>query len=203
LYYLQSRYYSPELCRFISADDTSILLATQGELLGANLFAYCANNPVMNSDPSGHITLTDILSIKDAYKQAKTIAQLSSTFRNILYRYTLDVLNYSYDTNWVIKHYTVSYKWVLFIRYEVTNIYTNAQLQRIRQARDTIWINLVGKSMFKHFTNIDPSLEDWRKGLWGNKFAEWQIREMSLMMIIWDSKTFAEIYNGTGVFARL
>jgi RHS repeat-associated protein len=54
LYYLQSRYYSPELCRFISADDTSILLATQGELIGANLFAYCANNPVMNFDPSGY-----------------------------------------------------------------------------------------------------------------------------------------------------
>jgi len=54
LYYLQSRYYSPELCRFMSADDTSMLLATQGDLLGANLFAYCGNNPVMNSDPSGY-----------------------------------------------------------------------------------------------------------------------------------------------------
>ncbi len=54
MYYLQSRYYSPELCRFISADDTSILLATQGDLLGANLFAYCHNNPVMLSDPSGY-----------------------------------------------------------------------------------------------------------------------------------------------------
>lgn len=28
LYYLQSRYYSPELCRFMSAEDTSILILT-------------------------------------------------------------------------------------------------------------------------------------------------------------------------------
>jgi RHS repeat-associated protein len=55
LYYLQSRYYSPELGRFMSADDTSVLLMTQGDLLGANLFAYCYNNPIMLSDPSGYI----------------------------------------------------------------------------------------------------------------------------------------------------
>jgi RHS repeat-associated protein len=55
LYYLQSRYYSPELCRFINADDTSILLVTQGELLGANLFAYCGGNPIVRYDPTGEI----------------------------------------------------------------------------------------------------------------------------------------------------
>lgn len=27
---------------------------TQGQILGANLFAYCANNPVMNIDSSGY-----------------------------------------------------------------------------------------------------------------------------------------------------
>ena len=55
LYYLQSRYYNPEIGRFINADDTSILQATQGQLLSHNLFAYCGNNPVMGSDPSGYL----------------------------------------------------------------------------------------------------------------------------------------------------
>jgi len=55
LLYVGSRYYDPEVGRFINADDTSVLSLTQGELLGANLFAYCNNNPVMNSDPSGYI----------------------------------------------------------------------------------------------------------------------------------------------------
>ena len=50
LYYLNQRYYNPEWGRFINADD---LIGETGDLLGHNLFAYCQNNPVMNSDPSG------------------------------------------------------------------------------------------------------------------------------------------------------
>ncbi len=49
LYYLQTRYYDPELGRFISADDLSYLGAG-GELPGCNLFAYCGNNPVSRAD---------------------------------------------------------------------------------------------------------------------------------------------------------
>ena len=53
LYYLQSRYYNPEWGRFLNCDDTAILLATQGETHNANLFAYCNNNPVNSTDPTG------------------------------------------------------------------------------------------------------------------------------------------------------
>ncbi len=53
IYYLQSRYYNPEWGRFLNCDDTAILLATQGETHNANLFAYCANNPVNRVDYSG------------------------------------------------------------------------------------------------------------------------------------------------------
>ena len=54
LYYLQSRYYNPTICRFISADSISYLGA-DGTPVSYNLFAYCNNNPVMYSDPTGHI----------------------------------------------------------------------------------------------------------------------------------------------------
>ncbi len=54
LYYLQSRYYNPEWGRFLNCDDTSILLATQGETHGANLFAYCGNDPVNRVDYTGY-----------------------------------------------------------------------------------------------------------------------------------------------------
>ena len=54
LYYLQSRYYNPEIGRFLNADDLAFLGAN-GTVLGYNLFAYCENNPIMGYDPSGYI----------------------------------------------------------------------------------------------------------------------------------------------------
>ena len=50
LYYLQSRYYDPEVGRFVNAD---ALVATGQGLLGNNMFAYCHNNPVNYCDPTG------------------------------------------------------------------------------------------------------------------------------------------------------
>ncbi len=51
LYYLNSRYYDPEICRFINADDISNLDAES--LNGLNLYAYCGNNPIYFTDPFG------------------------------------------------------------------------------------------------------------------------------------------------------
>lgn len=50
LYYLNSRYYNPELGRFINADS---LGGKVGELLSHNVFVYCTNNAVNLDDPSG------------------------------------------------------------------------------------------------------------------------------------------------------
>ena len=50
LYYLQSRYYNPDMGRFINADGYA---STGQGLLGNNMFAYCANNPVARSDVYG------------------------------------------------------------------------------------------------------------------------------------------------------
>ncbi len=54
LYYLNSRYYDPEICRFINADDISVLDITNIALNGLNLYAYCLNNPVNEVDESGY-----------------------------------------------------------------------------------------------------------------------------------------------------
>ncbi len=61
LYYLQSRYYNPLYGRFLNMDDTSILEKTSGTIHGANLFAYCNNDPVMNVDYTGFLVGTAIM----------------------------------------------------------------------------------------------------------------------------------------------
>ena len=51
LYYLQSRYYNPEVGRFLNAD----AYASTGQgILGHNMFAYCNNNAVLYYDPTGY-----------------------------------------------------------------------------------------------------------------------------------------------------
>ena len=50
LYYLNSRYYDPQVGRFLNADG---LVSTGQGLLGSNMFAYCGNNPTMFVDPWG------------------------------------------------------------------------------------------------------------------------------------------------------
>ena len=52
LYYLQSRYYDPEIGRFITIDDISYL--NPDAINGLNLYAYCGNNPVNRVDATGH-----------------------------------------------------------------------------------------------------------------------------------------------------
>ena len=49
-YYLQSRYYNPEVGRFISSD---VLLSTGQGVIGHNAYAYCLNNPCRLSDSEG------------------------------------------------------------------------------------------------------------------------------------------------------
>ena len=56
LYYVSSRYYDPEVGRFINADDVDYLGA-DGSQLSYNLFAYCMNNPVNRFEIDGNWSL--------------------------------------------------------------------------------------------------------------------------------------------------
>ena len=55
MYYLKSRYYAPEICRFISADDISAMLDSPMSLWDKNLYVYCDNDPVNKKDDDGEI----------------------------------------------------------------------------------------------------------------------------------------------------
>ena len=55
LYYLQTRYYDPEVGRFVTIDGIDVLDTTSDYPNGLNLYAYCFNNPVNASDDEGNI----------------------------------------------------------------------------------------------------------------------------------------------------
>ena len=52
-YYVQSRYYNPEIGRWINADIPETLTADFENFAQYNLFAYCFNDPVNMSDETG------------------------------------------------------------------------------------------------------------------------------------------------------
>ncbi len=51
-YYVSSRYYDPEIGRWINAD--SIIVGVGGNVKGYNLFAFCFNNPINMDDQTGN-----------------------------------------------------------------------------------------------------------------------------------------------------
>jgi len=88
LYYLESRYYSPEIGRFINVDSVEFL-GESGTLLSCNLFGYCENNPVLYIDPSGCAKVTIIL--KDSFLRdvvTATAAALGTIIGAMLFHYT-------------------------------------------------------------------------------------------------------------------
>ena len=52
LYFLQTRYYDPEVGRFLNRD--SVSYADPQTINGLNLYTYCGNNPVMYTDYAGN-----------------------------------------------------------------------------------------------------------------------------------------------------
>ena len=54
-YYLQSRYYDPQIGRFINADAAEYSSMSANGINDTNLFVYCRNNPISNGDDDGEL----------------------------------------------------------------------------------------------------------------------------------------------------
>jgi RHS repeat-associated protein len=69
LYYLNSRYYDSKIARFLSEDTYD---GDPNDPLSLNLYTYCHNEPIMYTDPTGHVEACDIhLSTEDQAKILK------------------------------------------------------------------------------------------------------------------------------------
>ena len=76
LYYVGSRYYDPEIGRWISADETGNL-GINGNVQSYNLYAYCLNNPINRYDDSGTFSLP--IAAKVAIGAVATVAAIGLT----------------------------------------------------------------------------------------------------------------------------
>ena len=122
LYYLQSRYYNPEIGRFINAD---MLVSTGQGLLGNNMFAYCLNNPVNYSDPTGLCSRDTSLGIlidcgSDWCSESYNGFLVRRYFGNAIGDLVEDYFNYNPNNESedvaLASHYFSSYNGVLVIR---------------------------------------------------------------------------------------
>ena len=77
MYYLQSRYYAPEVRRFINADEVSVLEEDQGSIVEHNLFAYCVNNPISMVDMNGDFAIVLVPVGIGAYKVLECVVVAS------------------------------------------------------------------------------------------------------------------------------
>lgn len=55
MYYLQTRYYDPDIGRFVNCDDVNYIGLTELSW-SCNPFAYCENDPMNNCDPIGYLS---------------------------------------------------------------------------------------------------------------------------------------------------
>lgn len=79
LYYLQSRYYDPSICRFINADTPEYVKLQKNDYTGINSFVYCCNDPVNNADPTGYIINLDYM-----FGNASIVSSILSAVGTIL-----------------------------------------------------------------------------------------------------------------------
>ena len=73
-YYVSSRYYDPEIARWINAD--SVLAGAAIFLQGYNMFAYCFNNPVNMVDSTGNWPILIKLDPNDIEDFFETVQEL-------------------------------------------------------------------------------------------------------------------------------
>ena len=111
MYYLQSRYYDPEIGRFINAD---IFASTGQSLLGNNMFAYCRNNPVKNVDYFGFFEvcfLDDPMNVNRAFITPAMFIGGSGYVADVRSSYYAQQNVRTYDSYWRNSCYNPNMTW--------------------------------------------------------------------------------------------
>lgn len=124
-YYLQSRYYNPQVGRFINADNF-LILGISRTSISNNLFAYCENNSVNKIDPDGLLAASLVL-------QPSLIQQLSVALAMIMRGISVSInsIRIAIATSWstilAISAVTVAIVGIVKVVNRVRTLYYAAQ----------------------------------------------------------------------------
>lgn len=79
-YYLNSRYYNPDMMRFITQDSYR---GTADDSNTWNLYSYCAGNPIRYVDPSGHFVVEALSIVEDMLRVVGTAVVVVATYYTV------------------------------------------------------------------------------------------------------------------------
>ena len=116
LYYLQSRYYDPFTGRFLNADDTHYIMFPS---LMANLYTYCDNNAISNTDTNGKTAWLWMLGL---YAVKKSMP-LQFYFHSILNRQRYKCYDFSDNSMYVDKILGSMAYYNFKKKYHIINLY--------------------------------------------------------------------------------
>jgi len=140
MYYLQSRYYDPQIARFVNADDVENFEYLNGPL-DLNLFAYTVNCPIFLTDGCGEGWLKDqFKKAKNAVKKAATAVvgatkKVVSTVTNGIKNVCMSVGDFFTNTVW--KKWLVNDVWNTFCKKKVWETFCKDWIAR----KAWKWIN--------------------------------------------------------------
>ena len=180
-YYLQSRYYDPNTCRFINADG---YVSTGQGLTGYNMFAYCGNNPVNYVDYTGESALgVVILLLLGAGAlvvltscENPDVNNLKDTYGNVgdVIGFVDDSVQFGEDLQ-VYKSYEYSYSFAVSHYYQTNELYWDKHLEEAFSGDEERCIYLIegdinllkyNKEHFNNINNVDYLY---------NHFDEWAL----------------------------
>ena len=113
-YYLNNRYYDPEIKQFINADNPKVVNQFVGNRVMDNMYIYCDGNPVDRVDPSGewYYTLEEY-NIVESYKRITAEKDAKNLFFSIVLACNSSYMKSEYSHN--CKVYDQKYKYNSYI----------------------------------------------------------------------------------------
>ena len=173
LYYLSSRYYNPEISRFINADS---LVSTGQRILGNNMHAYCRNNPVRRKDVTGtaSVEIFDAdgnLLTDDVLRFDGGSVSIGGFGINSSY-YTLQKVR-AYDWEWQNSDYNRNASY--------SNVTTGQQSTNINAFDE--FVNDPQSIVGKTKAEVGELLgEGWKEGTYGSKGTGWKYNKGDKMV---------------------